>query len=121
MNQVLNRSHNAKKETRLWVLGQRLLGLITILELKDYDWFEYRLECFRKTLQSLNGDATTRIKLVYRLLKELIKHNYDYRRLVNREQQTIDCLTQVEGPNAWDPMGMEVVEIPQWLLNKSLQ
>ncbi|MGI9543118.1 MAG: hypothetical protein ACR2MX_07650 [Cyclobacteriaceae bacterium] len=116
---VLNSRGNANKSTRLWILGYKFLEMLTTLELQDYDWYEYKFDLLRKQLQSLNGTTNTRIKLVSGLLAAITKNNYSFGALVRNESETLDYLNSSDSATYWDPMGMEVVNIPQWLIFKS--
>ncbi len=102
-----------------WSLSPRLLEILTILELKDYDWYEYRCECFRKKLARFKSGVQERLKLVFSLLFALIKANFDYDLMLMREQQSLERLETSSSGLYWDPMGYELINIPQWILKKA--
>ena len=108
-------------ENPSWCLCPRFLELLSILELEDYEWYEYRLDCFRKKLSKFKIQIADRVKLVFSLLQSLVKANFNYDLLIIREQNNLNKLKNVIPQFNWNPMGYELINIPNWLLKKSSQ
>jgi hypothetical protein len=102
-----------------WSLSPRYLELITILETEDYDWYVYRFECFRKKLSNIKYALSERCILVFELLQSLIKSCFNYNRIVEDEMNLFDKLKNHPERLRWNPAGSELINIPQWILNKS--
>ncbi len=105
----LNRADTA------WCMGHRLLELLNILELQDYDWFEYKIESFRKKLFSVKSGICSRLPKIYVLLKTLVSTNYHYHEAAEIQRDTLVVLQDCP----WNPMGYELIKVDQWLICKA--
>lgn len=80
---------NEKSHTILWA---KLLELLNILEMQDYDWFEYKLESFRKRLRRCGMQSMERIWILYQLFNSLRKYDYNYKTTLLDEQTNLAIL-----------------------------
>ena len=121
VNKILSDWDVKYSENPNWNLSPRFLELLTILEVEDYEWYDYRLDCLRKKLSTISSKVTDRVKIVFHLLQSLIRMGFDYDLLVKKE---LDTFSKLKGssPNLyWSPLGYELINIPKWILNKTGQ
>lgn len=119
VNQTINRHGYHKNDGESRLLGQRLLEMLNILELEDYDWFEFKLESFRKKVAHLKFDTSIRIKMIYQLFKGLLKSNFNYWEAINAEQESFNLLNGNNLDLNWDPMGHELINVRDWIMVKA--
>ena len=98
-----------------WQVSARLLEILTILEIEDYDWYEFKFESFRKKITAVGSKIDHRISVIYQVLYSLIKVNFDYRLLWELEQEHINQLCSNHKDYRWNPMGYELINLAQWL------
>lgn len=104
-----------------WCLSPRFLELLSILELGDYEWYEFRLDCYRKKLAKLKMHVTDRMRIVFGLLQSLVKVNFNYDQLIKSEYGLFEVLRKPSPTLYWNPVGHELVNIPHWIYSKSDQ
>ncbi len=121
VNTMLAGLNSKFRENTYWILSPRLLELLTILEIEDYDRYEFRIDCLRKKIASLKSKMTERVRIVYYLLQSLIRTGFDYDLLVEREQDSFIKLKNPSPDYSWNPLGHELINIPRWILSKSSQ
>ncbi|HYG38771.1 MAG TPA: hypothetical protein VD908_09135 [Cytophagales bacterium] len=100
-------------------LSSKLFELINILEMEDYEWFEYKLEAYRKRLQRFGAKRIERINLFFRLLIALCKNNYDYNLTAIKEQIILKRFQSSDKAISWDPLGHEVINLAEWFISKT--
>lgn len=111
------RTHQNELETESgWAIGYRIIEIITVLELKLYDWFEPRLKSLKHIGKSRGTDF--RLATIIRILSTLEKYNYNYNNLLNKDFELIEQLENKFGKNKWDPFGYEVVPFHKWIRSK---
>ena len=118
---VVNRmlyTHHTGKNDATWEVGSKILEMLNILETEDFDWFEFKIESLRKKVHSLRDNSYERFKIFYRILKTLARYNYDYQETLSIEKQNLDLLLGSKPSLSWDPMGYELINTRDWLLNK---
>lgn len=70
-------------------LSAKLFELLNILELEDYDWFEYKIQAYRKRLERFGIQKIQRIKMLYDLLCTLRRTTYNYKETIRLEEPKI--------------------------------
>ena len=99
-------------------LGGKLLELLNIIELGDYDWVEYKLESFRKTLNKYRKGNRERFKTIYQILRALLKAGFDFPLIWEEEQEKLSLLQAEEGDWCRNPLGSELINFYEWMLVK---
>ena len=92
--------------------------MLCIIELKNYDWLEYRTETFRKLLSTVRTKNIARPKIILKLLKALIKENYDFKAVTNLQKENLNLLKKGESDYRWDPDGYEIIRFDTWWMEK---
>jgi len=106
-----------KDKSGYWV-GYKILEMLCIIELKNYDWLEYRTETFRKLLNKVKNKNVARPKIILHLLKALIKENYNFDLVAKKNLQKFSLLQKAENEYRWDPDGYEITRFDTWWSEK---
>ena len=107
---------NEKSYTILWA---KLLELLNILEMQDYDWFEYKLESFRKRLRRCSMQSMERIRMLCQLFNSLRKFDYNYQIALQHEQTNLTILQSNDQALGWNPLSYELINTGQWFFSKT--
>lgn len=102
-----------------WVLGNKLLELLNIVEIKDFDWFEYKIETFRKALYKLRNANVQRYQLIFRILSALCSNSFDFPQIWIQQHRHLSLLQEGENPYQWDACGHEVIHFFDWMKQKT--
>jgi tetratricopeptide (TPR) repeat protein len=101
------------------VIGYKLLEIMNLILIKDYDWFELKLDTFRKLLQRFPDTGFKRFHVILYLLKKISGSNYATEQLVKTEKDIINALQSGKGEYHWNPLGPEIIRFDEWLLDFS--
>lgn len=115
---TLNESTELNKDKSGWLLGLRMLELLIMVEVGDFEWFDFKLENFRKLLQRQKEENIQRSKVIFNVLKTLSKLDFDYFDTFEKEQKNIQLLEEAENELQWDPKGFEVIRFDDWIKSK---
>ena len=105
-----------KSELMLWA---KLLELLNILEVKDFDWFEFKLESFRKRLRRFGYQNRERIRLLFQLFNSLKRNDYNYQATRLYEQTNLALLGDDNITHGRDPLSYELINVYDWFISKS--
>jgi len=111
---TLKRHSFLKTDKSGWRLGYRILELISLLELENYDVLPYRLETFRKLLSSISKENVTRPKAMLLLMNRLVKSNFDFKMVSEKMHDTLQLLRNGKDNYAWDMRGYEIIKFDEW-------
>lgn len=114
----LKRHSFLKADKSGWRLGYKVLEMMCIIEMQNYDWLPYRLETFRKLLSDIKTENTARPKLINKLLKRLIKENFNFDKTTEKLQAEFDLLRSNTGEYYCYPIGYEVIRFDEWWASK---
>jgi len=115
---TLNENTELNKDKSGWLLGYRILELLIMVEIREFEWFDFKLESFRKLLQRQKTENVQRSKVIFNVLKTLGKMNFDYFDTLEKEQNNIKLLEEAENELQWDPKGFEVIRFDDWIKTK---
>lgn len=97
-----------------WVAGYRFLEIINVIEMRDYEWVEYKLDVVRRFLEKQQYAVSIRLKLGYKLLRSYM----DFKKCPQRSLFSAD---EVRLKPAWDPLSSEIINIESWYKMKMFQ
>ena len=102
------------------VMNGRLLELQNLIEMEDYDWFDYKLDSFRKVVKYHASEPySERFVLIYKLFAELKRLGYNRDALLeNGKNEWLQQLSCKKSPCSWDPLGTELVPVHRWVTDK---
>lgn len=115
---TLNEITELNKDKSGWLLGLRMLELLIMVEKRDFDWFDFKLENFRKLLQRQKLENIQRSKVIFNVLKTLSKTEFDFFETMEKEKENIRLLEEAQNEFYWDPKGFEVIRFDDWLKSK---
>ncbi|MEL7001982.1 MAG: hypothetical protein AAFN93_04510 [Bacteroidota bacterium] len=111
---TLQSGYNQLNHKSDWAVGYRLLELLNILELQDYDWLEYKLEAFRKFVFRLHSSSRERYCAIHKVFKKYLSNTSGEQRFL----EYLHSFNQNVSSHPWDPMGVEIINIPKWFEGK---
>lgn len=97
-----------------WRLGYRILELMSLIELENYDSLPYRLDTFRKLIASITKENVSRPKAILQLLNRLVKSNFDFNIVNDKMPDTIQALRDGNEQYHWDIRGYEIIRFDSW-------
>ena len=98
--------------------GGKVLEMMNLVEMKDYDWLSFRIDSFRKHLKTINKDQ--RCKVIHQLFKALAKDNFDFDSARRKEQSSLNLLKEGKDIYFRDPLGFELIDVYKWFMNRAL-
>ena len=114
----LSKHTSLSKDKSGWLLGFKILEIIAIVEAGLNDWFEYRLEAFKKLLQRQKGNNIHREKLIYSILYNLVRQNYNFDITYEAKIDDFKKLIDAKGDYYWNSNSYEVIKFDEWFLSK---
>ncbi len=102
------------KDKAGWLFGHRLLEIMILMERKDYDLIDFRIEALRKLLQRQKHKAITRIKTTFQILHIFVKEGYSYKHTLIEAKAQMELLEGNNDQYFWDPLGFEVIKFDDW-------
>jgi hypothetical protein len=96
----------------------RILEVLQLLELEDYDWIDFKLETLRKFVSRNRKLKNPRIDGIIKVLYALQAKSYDLTRLNKSTLELIKKLNSSEKGWEWNPLGFELVRFDAWLERK---
>lgn len=116
--QLLDRHSFLKTDRTGWRLGYKILEMMCIVEMGNYDWLPYRIDAFRKLVSDIKKENTARPKLILKLLKRLIKENFDFDATTKKMSEEYALLQSNTGDYFCDMLGYEVIRFDEWWAGK---
>jgi len=91
-----------------------------LMERKEYDLIDFRIEALRKLLQRQKHKSITRIKTIFQVLHVFVKEGYDYRATITETASQLALLESNENLYFWDPSGFEIFRFEGWFRAKAV-
>ncbi|MDW3191839.1 MAG: hypothetical protein R8G66_05730 [Cytophagales bacterium] len=114
----LNQFFRLSKSPIEVVLNGRMLELQNLVETEDYDWFDYKLDSFRKLVKyHACEQLSERFTLIYKVFTELKRCNYQ--KVCLKEHSKNGFLNKLSDKNSdfyWNSLGSELVPVHRWLM-----
>jgi tetratricopeptide (TPR) repeat protein len=118
-SEYLRESSELMKDKEGWMPGYFLLESLMLIEKKEIEVAIYKIEAFRKMLYRWGMDNDEhRIGIITRLLKQIVRGNCDYRKLLRQSGSGIRQLSDNSPQGYWDPAGYEIIRFDEWLMKK---
>lgn len=111
---TLHQDTTLLKDRSGWLFGHRLLELMILIERKEFDLTDFRVEALRKLLQRQKHKETARMKTIFQVLYQFIRSGYHKKQTLLETQQQMDMLTDGQGDHYWDPQGYELIRFDPW-------
>ena len=92
---------------------------MTLIEMKNFDLVDYKLDSFRKLLQRQGDENVARCRMICQIFEMLSKENYNYDKVYKSQKSRIKQLQNGKKMYQRDLLGYEIVPFDQWLRVKS--
>ncbi|MEO1053681.1 MAG: hypothetical protein AAFX87_23800 [Bacteroidota bacterium] len=106
------------KEKTCGTLGYRLLEILNMVEMKEYDWLDFKLENHRKLLQRFKGNEYLRYKITHRIITTLATNGFNFNKTYQQEYDKLTMLKSEAKPYLRDPLGFELIDFNGWFNQK---
>lgn len=117
---ILRENSELVQDKEGWMPGYFLLESLILLEKEEVDLATFKIESFRKLLRRHGLDKKElRIWEITRLLRQLVRDNCDYPKLLKKQNENISMLSEAKANYYWNPASYEVIRFDQWLMKKS--
>jgi len=111
---TLKRQSFLKTDKTGWALGYRILEIMSLVELENYDALPYRLDTFRKQLSKITKENVSRPKLFLLIMNRLIKDNFDFKLVNQKQAESLQLLRDGKEKYFWNPRSYEVIRFDEW-------
>ncbi|MCF8276357.1 MAG: hypothetical protein K9J17_06435 [Flavobacteriales bacterium] len=114
----LNAEGYLLKQQDTWNMQFRLLEMMLLVEMKDEEWLEFKLDTTRKFVTRHKELGTLRVQAALDILGNLLRKELNFDELSPKSLTALkNCLDETEG-YAWDPGGPEIVRLDKWVERK---
>ena len=118
---TLNQEGYLLKQRDEWNVQFRLLEIIQLIQMKDEEWLEFKLDATRKFLTRHKKLDTQRVRAAIDVFGNLLRKNLDFNALSDKNLQELQfCLEERKGYE-WNPVGPEIVRLDIWIDSKILK
>lgn len=115
---TLNKDGYLLKQQDEWNVQFRLLEMIQLIEMRDEEWLDFKLDATRKFLTRHKKLNRPRIQVAIDLIGNLHRKNLDYTEISNANLELLEaCLIERKGYE-WNPAGSEIVRFDKWIESK---
>jgi tetratricopeptide (TPR) repeat protein len=119
---LLRQNNRFLRKDNEWFLGYYVLEMMTMVEVEDLDFFYYKAEAFKKVIYRYKGKeigaAYNRAVLAERIFRTMIKCDFEFNKVADKEARKIHLLTEGKGEQYRNPSGYEIIRFDEWLLSK---
>ena len=114
---LLNKCFKLSGSYTIVSLNGKLLELLNLLKMKDFSWFDYKLDSFRKYLQSAPEHLNlARFQLIFKLFNALKLNKYNLQTLEDgKPSEMLRLLSEADQPTSWSPLQQELIRVECWL------
>lgn len=100
-----------------WNVGIRILFIMILIELKEFDEATSKIYALRNFLDT-NGSNSHRKKLIYQVLQSLSYSGFDFKAVYQKEKGCLEMLEAHTGALAWQIKSAEMAIFNQWFFAK---
>ena len=93
----------------------RILEVLQLMELEDFDWIDFKLDTLRKFVSRNRKLKSSRIDGIIKVLYAIHVKSYRFDKLNKSTLKIIDQLNSDEKGWVWNPTGNELVRFDAWL------
>ena len=93
----------------------RILEVLQLIELEDYDWIDFKLDTLRKFVSRNRKLKTPRVDGIIKVLQAIHVKSYQFAKLNSSTLKIIEKLSSDDKEWAWNPTGNELVRFDAWL------
>ncbi len=112
---VLQRENPLQQDKPGWNVGLRLMEILVLVDLEEFDLASSRIESLRKHV-SKYGVVDPRSEWVYRYLYQWERQSFDPQGITPKMK---DLLREMVDHTTWNPIGYEVLRFESWVRAKT--
>ncbi len=98
-----------------YFLGSKLFEMMILIERNEWDWLEFKLENFRKTLYATKSKTKNRIQSFFHCLQHLQKLTESSRSIELKKFRHYQLLNSENESFSWQPGTFELIPYHQWI------
>lgn len=115
---TLNQDSYLIKQVDSWNVQFRFLEMMQLIEFKDEDWLEFKVNATRKFFTRHKELATPRAKATIDIVSNLLRNGLDFQGLSAKNLDLLrSSVAEAEGFE-WNPIGPEIVRFDKWVVSK---
>jgi tetratricopeptide (TPR) repeat protein len=115
---TLNRDGFLIKQQDEWNVQFRLLEMMLLVELKDEEWLEFKLDATRKFLTRHKELDNPRVRLAIDILGILVRKRLDFSELPTKHLESLQLSLSGADGYEWSATGPEIVRFDTWANSK---
>lgn len=115
---TLARSGDASKNKDDWNIQFRIFEMLLLVELKDEDWLQFKIDTTRKFLTRYKDLDTPRVRTAVDVLSNLLRKGLDFGAISEKNKEALDLCLANEPGYAWRATGAEFVRFDLWYMRK---
>lgn len=115
---TLNSDGFISKEVDEWNINLRILEMMQLVEFKDEEWLEFKLNSTRRFLTRNKQLQTPRVKLAMEVLSALLRNGLDMDGISEKTHQQIIESWEGKEELLWKPDSVEMVRFDKWVIDK---
>ena len=108
-----------EKDKEGWNLWIRLLRVMISLEKEDISTVDFELESFRKYLERIGVDKSSRMQMIFNVLHQLERNDFDFAATYKKNEINFQLLRSLGKPYKWDSTTAEIVVFHEWFEAKA--
>lgn len=115
---TLNQDGYILRQVDSWNLQFRLLEIMQLIEFKDEEWLEFKIDNTRKFLTRHKELATPRVKAAVDVFANLLRRELDFQKLSEKSLDSLKLCLDGDGGYEWQPTGSEIVRFDKWIISQ---
>lgn len=96
----------------------RILEIMTMIELDDLDWIEFKYDTLRKFLARNRKLSTPRVKATLAIISSLMRKGFDLSKISKSAKAELHNMINESETYEWQPDGAELVRFDDWVQRK---
>ena len=96
----------------------RIVEIMTMIELEDYDWVEFKYDTLRKFLGRNRKLRNYRISAVLSIISSLMRNGFKLAAISRSSKVELEKLSNENEGYEWNPEGAEVIRFDEWVKRK---
>ncbi len=114
----LNRDGYLLKQRDDWNIQFRIFEMLLLIELKDEEWLEFKLDTTRKFLTRHKKLVNARVRMAIDVISNLQRKDLDFTGLTDDNRQKVKLAITEDKGYKWSPEGPEIVRVDYWVQSK---
>ena len=106
------------KQIDEWNVQLRILEMLQLVEQRDEEWLEFKLDATRKFLNRHKELYTDRVRFAVDSIAHLLRNDLNYLSLSDSLKYRLKSSLEEQKGLEWDPSGPELVRFDLWLKKK---